>query len=1212
MRRSFSMNRRQKKQLLSELFILFFILVVTALLLYPLNVLESVNQAIRPYSVDSSTVMVSVSILVLVIFLIRRRKEFTYEITDSKASFDELMKNTEWVHAVFHSAEDCIFVKDKELRYIHVNAGMEKLFEKPAAELVGKSDYDLFDREAAHHIQEVDRRVLAGETIREEHSKKVNGIEHTFHVIKVPLKNNRGEIIGLCGIARDITEQTIKAKALKESEDRYRALVELSPEAIIVHQEGKIVFANKASVRLLGGTEPEDIIGKSVLGFVHPDYREVVKNRIKEILTHGGTTDLLEEKIVRLDGTVIDAEIIAAPIYHHGAPAIQVIGRDVTKRKQAEEALKTSEAKYRHLFEAAPDGVNILDSKGYIVDCNEKECALYGYSREELIGKHFSELLTENSKSVFHEKFARLQQLQSAHAEIEVVKKDGSIVYISRNGEPLIDEQGNFIGVLGYDRDITKQKLTEKELRKEKDKAQTYLDLAGVIFVALNTAGEVTLINNKGCEILGYAKQEILGKNWFDTFLQKEIREKSKENFKKLMAGEIALTEYYEAPLVTKEGKEKIIAWHNALLTDENNRITGTLSSGEDITERKLAEKSLKETKERIEQWYRLVPSAVFTVDADGIITSFNDRAAEITGYSPEEVIGKKCTIFAESPCQEGCILYSRGVEKPIFRKECTIKRKDGIVRTISKNADIFYDADGNYIGGVESFEDITERKLVDDELRKLSAAVIQSANSIVITNTDGIIEYVNPQFIRMTGYKLTEVVGKSPRILKSGKHDDEFYANLWKTITSGNTWTGNIQNKRKNGELYWERKTITPIFDENGSIINFLSIGEDITHEILTQQKLAEADKMSAVGMLAAGIAHEFKNYLAGIIGNASFALTELEDEGGIEVAQETLSKIVELGEKANDVAMSLLSYSKANPEDFSREDLKKVIMKSLSLVEKEMKNLSIEIVTYFDDDVPEVNISTSKIQQLLLNLLINAQHAIKSDGVITIALLREGDHVLVRVGDTGMGIPEKNLKRIFDPFFSTKGVWGKDELVGTGMGLAICRNIAREHGGDLTVDSIVGSGTTFTLSLPIKSSATESLQELSLQNRQISVLIFTLDKSIVSHFFQQACEVNAKLITIDNIANLPDNLSQVVNLVICDAKFTGKVELYKMVDICRQCDIPYVMVNCGTMEYQLAELYENARANFKQLPDFARIISCSLTGESHEMVGATCGEPN
>jgi len=500
----------------------------------------------------------------------------------------------------------------------------------------------------------------------------------------------------------------------------------------------------------------------------------------------------------------------------------------------------------------------------------------------------------------------------------------------------------------------------------------------------------------------------------------------------------------------------------------------------------------------------------------------------------------------------------------------------------------------------VESFIDVTEVRRQEKELRKLSSAVNQSPNMILITNSAGVIEYINPHFTEVTGYEADQAIGKTPSILYSGKQSRAFYDELWKTLKAGGTWSGNLQNQRKNGDVYWERKSISPILNRDGKATHYLSVGEDITREILSQRKLAESDKLSAIGMLAAGVSHEFKNYLGGIIGNASFALDQLEQGESVDLAKDTLNHIVELGEKANEVAMSLLSYSKAKPDETSREDLKDIIRRSIQLVEKEMRHLTIEIATYFED-VPPVEVSASKIQQLFLNLLINAQHAIRSDGVITVSLVRSGDKALIKIGDTGMGIPQDKADMIFDPFYSTKGVWGKDEVVGSGMGLSICRNIAQEHGGDITVQSIEGVGTTFVVSLPIKNDDEQLLEIPSADGPSTSILIFSLEKSMVSHYHAHACEINTRLTIVDNVADVDFDVGEPIDLVLCDTNFSGKVELLLMAQKCQKYRIPYVMANCGTMEYQLADLFDNSAGNFAAMPPLERLLEIVNARPAH-----------
>ncbi|MCK4606299.1 MAG: PAS domain-containing protein [candidate division Zixibacteria bacterium] len=368
----------------------------------------------------------------------------------------------------------------------------------------------------------------------------------------------------------------------------------------------------------------------------------------------------------------------------------------------------------------------------------------------------------------------------------------------------------------------------------------------------------------------------------------------------------------------------------------------------------------------------------------------------------------------------------------------------------------------------------------------------------ICITNPEGIVEHVNHQFCLSTGYLSGEIIGQKPTMFTSEQKDEGFYRSLWETVATVKVWSGSIRLQRKDGKLFWARTTASPLFDNRGDIVNYLIVAEDITNELLAQQRLAESDKLAAIGTLAAGVAHEFKNYLAGIMGHASFALGELDDVDALEVAREALDQVVQLSESANKVAMSLLTYSRADTEKLLEEELTDIVNNSIALIEKEFKNHSIELVIRLEE-VPRVIVSTGKIQQLLLNLLINAQHAIGSDGVISVLLNRTGEHARLVVADTGKGIPQENLSRVFDPFFSTKGVWGKYKVAGTGMGLSICRNIAREHGGDLTVESVVGVGTTFTLLLPIKTTASLS-GRLANQPRYARIMVFSTDHTLAA----------------------------------------------------------------------------------------------------------------
>jgi PAS domain S-box-containing protein len=1130
------------------------------------------------------------------------------DITEHKQAEEALRESEQRFRDIAGNAMEWIWEVDADGKYTYASSVVEKILGYKSEEVLGKHFYDLFHPEDREELKKAAFEAFANkQPFREFINRNMHKNGNTVWLLTsgVPILDDEENLLGYRGADINVTERKLAEEALQSERDRLQSLMDGFTSAGIgidvVRDNYEILYQNKALTGKFGYC-----VGKLCY--------ETYMGREKPCEPCPMLTAIASGKPEGIELTGVDGrryELLLIPIPNPDGPIDEVVEvvRDITERERAEEAIRESEERYRMLFQSANDAIFLMDGE-YFINCNKMTLKMFGCTKEQIVGQppyHFSPPKQpdgRDSKEKAMGKITAVLDGQPQFFEWQHCRYDGTL-FDAEVSLKRLELSGRYY-TLAIVRDITEHKRAEETLRRSEERYRRVADAVTdyIYTVRVENGQPVGTIHSQACEaVTGYSPEEFSS----DSYLWIRMIPEEDRDIVRDQASRILLNddpEPIEHHIVCKDG---CIRWVSSTLV-ANRDAQGDLVSYDglvcDITERKRAEEALKKSEEKFRKQFEEALDAIIIADAKtGIIIDCNPAASELVGREKTELVGKHQKILHPPEEIEGEL--SRTFKKHLGQKEgqaleTQIITKGGEIKEVAIKASLLVIEGREVLQGV--FRDITERKRAEQELKRLSAAVTQSANMIVIADPKGVIEYVNPQFSRLTGYSPAEAVGKLTSILKSGKQDREFYKNLWQTITSGKTWTGRLQNRRKDGTLYWERKSIAPIFDLENHIVNFLSVGEDITNEITAQQSLAEADKMSAVGMLAAGVAHEFKNYLAGIIGNASFALTELEEEGGLRVASETLTKIVDLGERANDVAMLLLSYSKAKPEELNQESLKKIIKNAVRLVDKEMKNLSIEVIVY-SEEVPEVEISASKIQQLLLNLLINAQHAIKSDGAITIALLAEGDHVAVKVGDTGVGIPPENLSKIFDPFFSTKGVWGKDELVGTGMGLAICRNIAYEYGGDLTVESLVGVGTTFTLTLPVPRGNTAAPVQLLKKDRESKVLVFTLDKSIVSHYFKQACEANASMILIDDITKLPGDLEHVIDLVICDAKFTGKVELYKMVEICRRLKLPYMMVNCGTMEYQLADLYENSVANFKQLPDFSQLISSVVTHRPSEV---------
>jgi PAS domain S-box-containing protein len=399
--------------------------------------------------------------------------------------------------------------------------------------------------------------------------------------------------------------------------------------------------------------------------------------------------------------------------------------------------------------------------------------------------------------------------------------------------------------------------------------------------------------------------------------------------------------------------------------------------------------------------------------------------------------------------------------------------RKDGSLVDISLSAAPIQGPEGT--GAILCIaEDITARRAGEAELRKLSQAVEQSPVSIVITDLEGNIEYVNPKFTELTGYARDEVMGKNPRILKSGEMPPEFYRTLWQTITSGGEWRGELRNCKKNGELFWEDASISSILDERGRITHFLAVKEDITARKALEAQYAQSQKMEAIGRLAGGVAHDFNNLLTVISGYTSLLLRDAARDSRPGMA---LAEIEAASKRAAALTQQLLAFGRRQVLQPRPLNLAAIV----SEVETLLRRVIGEDVVFSTSGSPDLGTIVAdpgQIEQVLLNLTVNARDAMPGGGRLEIETsnatvseqaarampgLLPGEYVLLSVSDTGLGIPPEVLPHVFEPFFTTK-----EKGKGTGLGLATVYGIVKQSGGGIYADTEVGRGTTFRIYLP------------------------------------------------------------------------------------------------------------------------------------------------
>jgi len=345
------------------------------------------------------------------------------------------------------------------------------------------------------------------------------------------------------------------------------------------------------------------------------------------------------------------------------------------------------------------------------------------------------------------------------------------------------------------------------------------------------------------------------------------------------------------------------------------------------------------------------------------------------------------------------------------------------------------------------------------------------AANAIMITDENGRIIWVNKAFTETTGYAFSEVIGKNPRLLKSGKQNRDFYKEMWNTILAGKVWRNTLINRCKDGRLNQEDMTITPIRSRAGNITHFIAIKQDITElqQALSElklkgeelagmtQQLWQASRLATVGELAASVAHELNNPLATIsLRLETLAMQLAEDEQKLRAVEIVAGEVDRMGK----LVSNLLQFSRRSHQQTSTIDVREEIDNSLELIEYHLRSNNLQVEREYAEDLPTIQADCQQLRQVFLNLLTNAGDAMKDGGKITIRVSfapDEGDAQDVRLEfvDSGSGIPAVNLERIWDPFFTTK-----PEGKGTGLGLAICRRVVEEHHGTISIDSRLGEG--------------------------------------------------------------------------------------------------------------------------------------------------------
>jgi PAS domain S-box-containing protein len=650
---------------------------------------------------------------------------------------------------------------------------------------------------------------------------------------------------------------------VRRAEENYRSIFENAVEGIFQSTaEGRFITVNPAVARILGYDSPEEVIEK-ITDIEHQLYVHS-KDRAEaaRFEEERGILQAFEFEAYRKDGERIWLSANRRSVRDENGEEIYCEGslEDITERKRAEEALRESEERYKSLSDSAFDGV-VIHRDGKILSVNRAYAEMFGHAVEELIGQDILKLTPPEHRDFVNSQIVKDESLYEAIG----LKKDGAFINIEVSGQDCMYE--GIRARLAAVRDITERQRAEEVLRESEATFKDLFDDAPVAYHEIDREGRFTRVNLTEQRLLGYTAEEMQGRFAWEFIVEKV----SREAIGTKLSGR-TLLQPFERTFIRKDGTLVPMEIHDRLLYDADGKICGMRSTLHDITERKQAESALRESEERYRDLVENAQDIIYSHDLKGHYTASNKAGEEITGYTLAESLQLNLadTIAPEYLDRAREMLSRKLAGEKVTAYELELIAKDGHRVPVEVNTRLVME-DGLPVGVTGIARDITERKRAEAELRRLAAAVEETGDSVVITDKEGNIQYVNSAFERITGYTKQEVLNQNPRFLKSGKTDDAVYKELWSTITRGEVWVGHLINRRKDGTLFEERVTISAIYDESREIVNYVAVKQDISDLIQLEEQLRQSQKMEAIGQLAGGVAHDFNNLLTAINGYSS-----------------------------------------------------------------------------------------------------------------------------------------------------------------------------------------------------------------------------------------------------------------------------------------------------------------------------------------------------
>lgn len=649
-----------------------------------------------------------------------------------------------------------------------------------------------------------------------------------------------------------LLEQKIQDRTAQLAHERnlLRTVIDTAPGSVYSKdRQSRFTLVNRQVVREFGVSSDEELIGKSDFDF---SPREVVQKYYDDeqrIIQEG--KPILDQEVVSFDPVTNEprwVSVTKVPLYDVNHQIIGIVGvhHDITQAKRTEAALKQSEEQYRRIVETAQEGIMTTNAANLITYINPRGAQLFGREPKEMLGHTPFEFLVSSQREQAEKRLAARRQGRLTESEVAIQHKDGREVWFHSLAKPILNEAGEYSGTLYMFTDITQRRAVEQALAYERDLLQALMDNIPDPIFFKDRESRFVRSNAAHLRNLGaHDSSEIIGKTDLD-FHDKEAAQQFMADERRIVETGIPILNHIESN-PAPDGSPRWFSTTKVPWRDARGNIIGTLGFAHDVTELKLKDAQLEASANLYRSLVQVMPQSMFRKDREGHFIFGNSRYWEFLGRRPDEVLGKTDYDFfprelADKYRRDDQQVMARGETVELVEEHVTPDGKLQIVRTIKSPV---RDESGNVVGVQVMLWDITEGRRQSELIRKLSRAVEQSPTSIIITDAEQRIEYVNPAFTQVTGYAVEEVLGKSPALLASGQTPPEVHEGMRKALDDGQVWRGEFLNRKKNGELYWELASISPITNEEGKVTHFVSVQEDITEQKRKDEQLREREEL-------------------------------------------------------------------------------------------------------------------------------------------------------------------------------------------------------------------------------------------------------------------------------------------------------------------------------------------------------------------------------